>query len=257
MSEQYLEIWDFDQTHLHVTQQTHGLRESINIYYGPGMRGVSFVTPPALTHYPRTSGDGDFVPGAQFGPATEDKARFTIDLCDEPVDGGLDNSDFAKFIAIVDSVDAALLEYVFNHQPKILGRKNLSKDEVKMLQIPSIRRGIDKLTGADRPPHFVPKMRKYYYDQVKNKRENHVTVCDHGGRVLEGGQVMPDDVVSATVHLAGVYTGVGGDKFGINWSFKEIQVVCQAVHKRQKTEVSAFSNRGFDFAHDYSSESMV
>ena len=205
-----------------------------------------------MTHYPRTSGDGDYVPGAQFGPSTEEKARFTIDLCNEPVNETTVNTDFTRFIETVDSIDNALLDFVFTNQTKVLGRKNLSRDEVKMLQIPSVRRSIDKETGQERQPCFVPKMRKYYYDQVKNKRENSVLVCDHVGKVIPDGQVMPDDVVCVTAFLSGVYTGVGGDKFGINWSFKEIQIVCQAMHKKRKTEVSAFSNRTFDYAHDYS-----
>ena len=33
---------------------------------------------------------------------------------------------------------------------------------------------------------------------------------------------------------------VGGDKFGIHWSFQDVSVVCQRANLEQKTEVSAF-----------------
>ena len=44
MTEHYLSIYDFDPNAVHVVHQTHGLKETINMYYGAGMRGISFVT---------------------------------------------------------------------------------------------------------------------------------------------------------------------------------------------------------------------
>eukprot|EP00961_Rhodomonas_salina_P085362 1146446-Rhodomonas_salina.1 len=46
------------------------------------------------------------------------------------------------------AIDDKLLDFVFQNQLKVLGRKNLSKEEVKMLQIRSVRPKYDKMTGT-------------------------------------------------------------------------------------------------------------
>jgi hypothetical protein len=251
MSAEYIPVLEFIPGNVHVQSRIQGVKESISITYGPLQRGVFFVTPPAPTHYPRTTGSGNFQPDNPYSPTTEDKAQFTIDLNSESVDNELPNNDFATFINVVEDIDKALLEYVFVNQLKVLGRKNLKKDEVRMLQIPSVRRTVDRDSGMERPARIEPKLRKYYFDAVKNKCVNEVLVCDHAGQVVESGEVRPGDIVCVTLHLGGVYTGVGGDKFGINWTFKEVQVVCQAAHKRRKTSIAAFESVTHEFAHEY------
>jgi len=48
-----------------------------------------------------------------------------------------------------------------------------------------------------------------------------------------------------------VYTGVGGDKFGIQWGFQDVQVVCQRACLPQAQDVTAFGTAQYDFAHAY------
>ena len=254
-SPEYTPVHKFDANGIHVDNRIHGSRECIHVSYGPLQRGVFFVSPPAPTQFPRISGQGNFTPDNPFAPQQEEKTQFTIDLNCESVDHDLPNNDFEDFLKCIESIDQALLKFVFVHQLKVLGRKNLSKDEVKMLQIPSVKRSMDRDSGMERAAKMEPKLRKFYFDSVKNQCLNEVLVCDHNGKVVEGGEVRPGDIVCVTVHLAGVYTGVGGDKFGINWNFREVQVVCQSAHKRRKTKVDAFCNNSTHaFAHDFLQE---
>ena len=245
MTNSYLKPESFDPAHIHVVHRIQGNRERIFVYYGEGMRSLAFVTPPAVTFYPRLDGDGDYREGSQFGPQTKDKARFTIDI-----NGTGDSGDSVQqfMYNVIDAIDDALLDYMFHNQLKFLGRKNLTKDEVKMLQIRSVKRTLNKDTGDLGAPFVNMTSRKYYYDQVGNYRERQITICDFNGDVIEGGVVKPDDVVSCTTHLANVYTGVGGDKFGIQWQLEEVAIICQAHNKRQKTRVEAFQSSEFDYA---------
>ena len=70
---------------------------------------------------------------------------------------------------------------------------------------------------------------------------------------MSGGAVQPGDVVAVTMYAAQIYTGVGGDKFGVHWSFEDVSVVCQRSRLAQKTEVSAFAGLNYNFAMPYES----
>jgi hypothetical protein len=48
--------------------------------------------------------------------------------------------------------------------------------------------------------------------------------------------------------------GVGGDKFGIQWSFEDVQVICQRASIPQKLDVPAFGFTQYDFAQAYVDE---
>jgi hypothetical protein len=64
--------------------------------------------------------------------------------------------------------------------------------------------------------------------------EAKINVCDHTGKVLSNGIVQPGDVVAATMYANQVYNGIGGDKFGIQWSFEDVQVICRRASIPQK-----------------------
>ena len=81
-----------------------------------------------------------------------------------------------------------------------------------------------------------------------------INVCDHTGKVLPNGIVQPGDVVAATMYANQVYNGVGGDKFGIQWSFEDVQVICQRASIPQKLDVPAFGFTQYDFAQAYVDE---
>jgi len=69
--------------------------------------------------------------------------------------------------------------------------------------------------------------------------------------VIKNGIVCPGDVVAATMYANQVYTGVGGDKFGIHWSFEDVQVLCQRHKLEDRTEVQAFAKHTYPFASEY------
>jgi len=235
----------FPHRELNVTQVTFTLgadrngKTSVNMIMQPQGCQVALVSSPAVTLWPRVTGDGNF--GTMWGPTDITKAKFTLDLNDACINEA-PNAEFEEFRAKLEEIDEKLLEFVTEHQLKILGRKNLSKDEVKMLQIRSVRPKYDKQTGALNGHTLNLSSTKYAWDGMGGKYARTITICDHKGTTVPNGVVAPGDVVAATMYANQVYTGVGGDKFGIHWSFQDVSVVCQRGSLEQKPEVSAFLN---------------
>jgi len=149
------------------------------------------------------------------------------------------------------AIDDKLLDYVFANQLKLLGRKNLSRDEVRMLQIRTVRQKFDKVTGQQNGNTVQLSAAKFVWDGMGGKVAKTVSICDRTGQVLPGGAVASGDVVAATMYANQIYTGVGGDKFGIHWSFDDVSSICQRSKLEHKTEVSAFQNTEYAFAQDY------
>jgi hypothetical protein len=257
----FIDLNQFDKNQLHVFAKIQGTRERICITYGPTMRSLAFVTPVAITNYPRLTGDGDYKPGSQYGPQDPKKARFGLDLNQweegtAPHEGAFEAVD--KYMRVIEAVDSALLDFMFGNQLKWLGRKNLSKEEVRMLQIPSIKSPIDKDSGAEKPHAVKLQSNKFYFDQVGNERERKINVCDHSGKIVPDGTAMPGDAVCCTSHLGSVYNGVGGDKFGISWQLEDVQIVCQAEHLKPRQYLPIFQSNditGFE-THDYTDVAM-
>ena len=75
--------------------------------------------------------------------------------------------------------------------------------------------------------------------------------------MLTDGIVCPGDVVAVTIYANQVYTGVGGDKFGVHWSFEDVSVVCQRAKLAQKSSVPAFCAHQYSFATPYTDFSEV
>tara|TARA_B100000073_G_scaffold300289_1_gene266653 strand:- start:2231 stop:2917 length:687 start_codon:yes stop_codon:yes gene_type:complete len=206
------------------------------------------VSAPAITQWPRCTGDGNF--GTMWGPSDVTKAKYTIDLCDAEINGK-PNTEFTAFSKIIDMIDDKLLDFVHANQLPLLGRKNLSKEEIKMLQIRSVRPKYDKHTGGLNGHTLNLSSSKYAWDGMGSKYERRITICDHQGKAIPNGAVAPGDVVALTMYANMVYTGVGGDKFGIHWSFQDVSVVCQRAHLEHTTEVTAFTNATWDFSKPY------
>lgn len=223
-------------------------KTTIAMTYAPAAGELAIVTCPAVTLWPRCSGDGNY--GTMWGPSDITKAKYTLDLTDGPINDA-DNTHFADFMLWMEKVDDALLDFVTVSQLKVLGRKNLTRDEVKMLQIRSIRPKYDKLTGTLTGHCINLSTSKFAWDGMGGKYARYVTVCDHLGATVPNGAVSPGDVVAATIYGNQVYTGVGGDKFGIHWSFQDVSVICQRSNLEQKTEVSAFMNTDWSFGRPY------
>ena len=71
------------------------------------------------------------------------------------------------------------------------------------------------------------------------------------GAALVSSTKLPGDVVAATIYGNQVYTGVGGDKFGIHWAFQDVSVICQRANLEAKTEVNAFMNQDWSYGRPY------
>lgn len=220
----------------------------ISMARGATAGDVAFVSPACVTHWPRVSGDGNF--GTMWGPTDISKAKYNLDLTDAQINGQL-NEGWETLKTALDKIDDSLLDFVQANQLKILGRKNLSRDECKMLQIRAVKPKYDKQAGHLTGHSFQLNTSKFSWDGMGGKYEKKINICDHTGAVLPSGGVAPGDVVAATVHCASVYCGVGGDKFGISWGFDDVQIVCQRSKLEVKNHVSAFSGNTYQFAQDY------
>jgi hypothetical protein len=185
-----------------------------------------------------------------WGPTDPQKAKFTLDLTDAPLNGNPGTTDFQAFALVLEQIDDRLLDFVQGNQLKILGRKNLSREEVKMLQIRSVRPKYDKMSGGLTGHSLQLSAAKYAWDGMGGKFARNIAICDKDGTVVPNGTVQPGDVVAATVYANQIYTGVGGDKFGIHWSFEDVQVICQRTQMAQKTLVPSFTD-SYDFAMPY------
>ena len=209
---------------------------------------LAMLSPAAVTNWPRVTGDGNF--GTMWGPTDMTKAKFTLDLTDAPINDEA-NPQWATFAAVLESIDEKLLDFVHANQLKLLARKNLTRDEVKMLQIRTVRAKYDKASGQLLGHSVQMSTSKYAYDGMGGKQARLIDVCDKDGQVVRGGNVCPGDVVAATTYVNLVYTGVGGDKFGIHWAFEAVQVVCQRASLPQRTQIPIFSESSYSFAEPY------
>ena len=221
---------------------------SISMHLGATAADIAFVTPACITHWPRVTGDGNF--GTMWGPTDISKAKFSLDLCDQSINNE-QNVGFQKLHEVLEAIDDKLLDFVYENQLKILGRKNLSREECKMLQIRTIRAKYDKCSGMLSGHSVQLTAAKFSWDGMGGKLEKKINVCDHTGNVIRGGTVSPGDVVAATMYASMVYTGVGGDKFGISWSFEDVSVICQRANLDSKSNVPAFTVHSYPYACSY------
>jgi hypothetical protein len=231
-------------------QERNG-KVGVNMYIDDASREIALVTPACVTHWPRVTGDGNF--GTMWGPSEVGKAKFTLDLSDAPVCDA-PNANFEQFAAILTAIDERLLSFVFDNQLKVLGRRNLSRDELRMLQIRSVKPRYDRCSGGLLGHTVQLSTLKFASDGAGGKIARKINVCDHTGKVRPTGIVQPGDVVAATMYANQVYNGVGGDKFGIQWSFEDVQVICQRASIPQKLDVPAFGSAQYDFAQAYVDE---
>ena len=223
-------------------------KASVNLTSGPQCHDVAITSPPAVTFWPRVTGDGNY--GTMWGPSDPNKAKFSLDLSDAPINGEV-NVDFQSFADKLSAIDDKLLDFVCANQLKLLGRKNLSREEVKVLQIRTVRPKYDKMSGNLTGHNINMTTTKWAWDGMGGKYARKINVCDCNGTVVPNGIVCPGDVVSATMYANMVYTGVGGDKFGIHWSFEDVAVICQRAKLEHKDTVPAFASLNCSFSHPY------
>lgn len=224
-------------------------KTTIAMMIGANCEDVALITPACVTNWPRVTGDGNY--GTLWGPADPMKAKFSLDLTDAPILNDEQNKNFDEMAHLMDAIDDKLLDFVMQNQLRILGRKNLGREELKMLQIRTIRPKYDKITGALIGRALQATTSKYMWDGMGGKTERTINVCDKNGAVVAGGNVAPGDVVAATLYCNQVYTGVGGDKFGIHWSMEDVSVVAQRAKLNVKKDVPKFGEVQYSFASEY------
>ena len=222
---------------------------SITMHLGPNASDVAFVSPACVTHWPRCTGDGNF--GTMWGPTDIGKAKFNLDLTDARISDKPNTESFMIMSTLLEEIDDKLLDFVYNNQLRILGRKNLSREECKMLQIRTIRAKYDKQSGALIGHSVQLSVSKFTWDGMGGRFERKINVCDHAGAVIPNGTVAPGDVVAATMYAGQIYTGVGGDKFGIQWCFSDVSVICQRQKLEEKSVVPIFGTQKYTFASNY------
>lgn len=236
-----------DELTFSLGQDKHG-KPTINMHLGPNAGDVAFVSPACVTHWPRCTGDGNY--GTMWGPTDISKAKFSLDLTDSMINENA-NLEFGSMGTTLERIDEKLLDFVHNNQLRILGRKNLSRDECKMLQIRTIRAKYDKNSGVLIGHSVQLSTSKYSWDGMGGRFERKINICDHTGAVIPSGNVAPGDVVAATVYAGQVYSGVGGDKFGIQWCFDAVSVICQRAKLEAKSVVPVFGGQSYSFASSY------
>lgn len=198
-------------------------KKTPSIVYGKAMRAIQFVTPKGHTYYPRVTGNGNFYEGNPYAPASEDKAQFTIDI-------NLECSD--PFLDIINTLDDKLLEHFASNQETLLKTKGKSVDEIRMLQHRNVKYKDNGMASLNLT------VRKHYIDQVGNARVKVVNICDEQGKVKPDGQVMPGDMVRATMQTAG--TWCMGGKFGLRWDLGDVAII-ERAEPDNLTDVPAFS----------------
>lgn len=250
---QKLSNYNAEDVNFHTKVDGKG-RTVINMTIGPNFKDVGLVTPACVTQYPRCTGDGNF--GTMWGPTDPTKAKFTLDLTDAKI-GEKANSEWDKLSSFMYAIDEKLLSLVFENQQKILKKSGLSREQVRMVQIRTVREKTDKMSGVVSGYAMQLSKSKFGWDGIGGTREQSVNVVDCNGVVVQGGTVAPGDVVAATVYPGTVYTGVGGDKFGIQWTFDDVQIVCPRSKMERKETVSAFASQSYDFAQAYDPGEMI
>lgn len=225
-----------------------GGKPQICMLYGTSYTQLGLLSPACVTNWPRVTGDGNF--GTMWGPTDVQKAKFTLDLTDTVIDEQC-SAEMACFIANIEAIDDKLLDFVYNNQLRVLGRKNLSRDEVKMLQIRQVRPKYDRNSSQLLGHTVQASTAKYGWDGMGGKVAKSINICDKTGRVIADANVCPGDVVAATMYVNQVYTGVGGDKFGVHWGFQDISIICQRSKLESKTHVSDFNSLAYTIGQEY------
>ena len=215
-----------------------------------GNGDVAVVTPACITQWPRVVGDGNF--GTMWGPDDITKAKFQLDLTDAFINNTA-NPDWEAFAALLTGIDNKLLDFVCNpdNQTRLLGRRNLSREEVKMLQIPSVKAKYDKMSGNLIGHSVQLNAPKFIFDGMGGKMARDINIVDFSGKAIEKPAVAPGDCVAATCHIGQVYTGVGGDKFGISWALDAVSIVAQRSQLSQAKDLDCFQQSSYTFATPY------
>lgn len=198
---------------------------------GVRMTGLQFLSPPAVTNYPKVGPDGNF--GSTYGPENEKDTKYLLDLNSTPVANGVPNANFTAFRAKLDALDDKLADFMHKNQTVLLGRNNLSLQEIKVLQNRSVKEKYDRDTGD-----FI-----CYQVKLSTRKYNFVGEARPVGIYDKDGAPTQDlpghgDVVSAAMQSGMVW--IMGDKFGISWNFSDVCILAARSQIERSSAQSAF-----------------
>ena len=238
-----------ENIHFSVVERYGKTQIAVTLTGGVG-KEVAIMTPACITHWPRVTGDGNF--GTMWGPEDITKAKFQLDLTDAWINQKA-NPDWETFATLLSAIDGKLLDFISNpdNQCRLLGRRNLSREEVRMLQIPSVKAKYDKMSGNLIGHSVQLNAPKFIFDGMGGKMARDINVVDFAGKAIEKPTVAPGDCVAATAHIGQVYTGVGGDKFGISWTLDDVSIVAQRSQLTQAKNLDCFNQASYSFAMEY------
>lgn len=202
--------------------------------------GLSFLSPALRTNWPCLGGDGNF--GTKFGAEEQKDAKYVCDLTSMQISDRIENN-FEQFAERLSQADEALLQFVYENQD-LIGRQNLSKENVEVLQNKSIKTKRDE-GGNSLYRSFYVGAKLYQYNAAGSKVRFHLPICDCTGTVMSELEVTPGDIISVCAYAKSAYLMAG--KFGIQWCLEAVSVLAKGDTLPAPTHIVAFAKQAYPF----------
>ena len=184
------------------------------------LRPMQLISPPMLTAFPRLTGQLD-----ESGMAKPPEIDLTMRGSTEPQE---------KFKAFMDQLDEYLLEFMVQHQ-SLLGKRDLTKDQVAMSQRPLFKTRISAKTQKQYPDAMVLR--------YKNKTGEPLLVVDKNMDVIDLDKnpeaIGFNSVVRCALKFSGAYCKAG--MFGASFELMAVQVLGEAPRASQEEFTNPFS----------------
>eukprot|EP00741_Cyanophora_paradoxa_P012347 tig00020608_g11932.t1 len=188
-----------------------------------GLQGLMMYAPPMVTINPCIN--------TEQGKAWSDEKKafvmeenggfYTLDLTDLSAVDGQTNPAADEFLKLLEALDAKFCEFVQQNQAKLKvspGRA-LSKDQISVLQTPSVRIKVDKESGQAFYKYLNMRIRT---QTMAGKRKTIPVVDMSNYLITERATIGTGDLVAALVKIDTAYAIPEG-KFGLKWSFLAVQ----------------------------------
>jgi hypothetical protein len=202
--------------------------------------GLSFLTPALRTNWPFLGGDGNY--GTKFGSDEQKDAKYVCDLTSMPISDQAENH-FDRFAEKLAQADDALLQFMYENQ-ELIGRQNLSKENVEVLQNKSVKTKRDE-GGNPLYRSFYVGAKLYQYNASGSKARFHLPICDGTGTVMSELEVTPGDIISVCAHAKSAYLMAG--KFGIQWCLEAVSVLAKGDTLPAPKHIAAFAAQAYPF----------
>eukprot|EP00741_Cyanophora_paradoxa_P016769 tig00020941_g16194.t1 len=188
-----------------------------------GLQGLMMYAPPMVTINPCIN--------TEQGKAWSDEKKafvmeenggfYTLDLTDLSAVDGQTNPAADEFLKLLEALDAKFCEFVQQNQAKlkVSPGRSLSKDQISVLQTPSVRIKVDKESGQAFYKYLNMRIRT---QTMAGKRKTIPVVDMSNYLITERATIGTGDLVAALVKIDTAYAIPEG-KFGLKWSFLAVQ----------------------------------